>query len=412
MKFTKKKKAIYIDSRGERVSTTLEFLQRLAIKGTLHENATIEIDGVVRKAIEIDGLKEFFALDVLKEAGVETATAPSSDKEKEQETRIDKEPIQQLRKILAKEKLQKLVGPITILVSVCFVLGTCVSDCRKKNEAVQKAIAEREKSEREMRRLFADRTNEDDAQPEPLNVWLDLETNEVDASPTFRFTSNLPDRTKVMAAIVKKVRAANEGFVAQNSAFVDGGAFEFSFFDGAKMENGEYILEVTTPIIQEPEVLRRIGENGEFYAGPLAVDKTVFGSGKRVIQGNFPFEITDGISREAVEAEEAKINSLVESTRSNARRLYQELLDFKGDADFIKYGLDVAGPYNNWSQEVQSLRNALPQGAPRTPQEVERFKVSVALGEIEQLGLEYANNGGRETETTRRLRSKIESDLN
>lgn len=244
---------------------------------------------------------------------------------------------------------------------------------------------------------------------EPLNVWLDLETNEVDASPEFYFTSNLPDGMEILASIVKKERADDEGFIAQSSAIVANGKFGFQFFTDSKMENGEYALEITSPIIQTPEINRVIGVSGERLSGPLTRSVVSFGGHReRIVRGKFPFSITDGL----VPSNVSQTQDLIESTRSDAQRLYQKLLEFKNNSDFKLYGFAVGGPYNEWLTEVGALRKVLPKGAPQTPQEIERFKVSVAVGELQQLGLEYAHNGGIETETTRHFRNEIESVLN
>ena len=74
------------------------------------------------------------------------------------------------------------------------------------------------------------------------------------------------------------------------------------------------------------------------------------------------------------------------------KTLYNELLVFKDNPDFIKFGFGAGGPYNKWLLSVKRLKV--------NPDSKLLLKKGIVPGELEQLGLEYVNSKGEETETT------------
>ncbi len=79
--------------------------------------------------------------------------------------------------------------------------------------------------------------------------------------------------------------------------------------------------------------------------------------------------------------------------------LYYELMDFKDDPEFHKYGFGTGGAWHGWLERVQALMNA------------STFKQRVATGDIFQLGREYVRSGGTETKFTRWAKQQIEAAL-
>ena len=75
------------------------------------------------------------------------------------------------------------------------------------------------------------------------------------------------------------------------------------------------------------------------------------------------------------------------------KTLYTTLLNFKDNTDFKKYGFAIDSPYNIWLKKVQRLK--------RNSNSKTLIKKGFVIGELETLGLEYANSKGKETETTK-----------
>src|SRR3546814_7559 len=83
----------------------------------------------------------------------------------------------------------------------------------------------------------------------------------------------------------------------------------------------------------------------------------------------------------------------VEMIFEQFKSLYNELLQFKNSPDFIRYGFGEGGPYHKWLKEVQTLKN--------NPDSKLLLKKGFAIGELEQLGMEYASSKGQETDVTK-----------
>lgn len=104
---------------------------------------------------------------------------------------------------------------------------------------------------------------------------------------------------------------------------------------------------------------------------------------------------------ETVIVEEKDNTEKIEKVFGQFKSLYNELLDIKDNADFKKFGFGAGGPYNKWLKSVEELNN--------NPDSKLLLKKGVLIGELEQLGLEYASSKGQETEVTKSF-NKIFSD--
>lgn len=93
----------------------------------------------------------------------------------------------------------------------------------------------------------------------------------------------------------------------------------------------------------------------------------------------------------------------LESIFNEFKVLHSELLTFKNEPDFIKYGFGSGGPYNTWLKSVQALK--------KNPDSKLLVKKGVLVGELEQLGYAYMTSKGKETDATQSL-NKFFEDAN
>ena len=75
------------------------------------------------------------------------------------------------------------------------------------------------------------------------------------------------------------------------------------------------------------------------------------------------------------------------------RELYLELMNFKDDSNFHRFGFAPGYKYSRWEQRVEVLR--------QHPDSKLLLKEGVVVGDLLTLGNEYMDNGGRETDYTR-----------
>jgi hypothetical protein len=93
----------------------------------------------------------------------------------------------------------------------------------------------------------------------------------------------------------------------------------------------------------------------------------------------------------------------VNPTFDRAAELYQELLEFKGNPDFVKYGFGMGGPFANWLPGVQSLKSE--------SKNKNKGDILQVAGDIEQLGLQYMTSKGEENVTTAYLHKVIKETI-
>jgi len=92
--------------------------------------------------------------------------------------------------------------------------------------------------------------------------------------------------------------------------------------------------------------------------------------------------------------------------RETVRKLYAQLLRFKGDAKFHELGFGAGLPYaHQWLQSVKEVDShmSLKKGY--------SLPLASSAGYLRQLGMEYMRNGGQETAQTRDVKQFVEEGL-
>jgi hypothetical protein len=83
------------------------------------------------------------------------------------------------------------------------------------------------------------------------------------------------------------------------------------------------------------------------------------------------------------------------------KKLYNELLDFKDDAEFHRVGFGVCCKYKKWQLKVEALRD----------NETLTMNDKIAVGDLLMLGLEYMKTNGKENDYTKYARESIAESL-
>ncbi len=71
------------------------------------------------------------------------------------------------------------------------------------------------------------------------------------------------------------------------------------------------------------------------------------------------------------------------------RKKYDALTSFKASRDFAEWGFSIGGPYGSWLKELENTKYTSVSASSH---------VAFAIGHLRQLGLEYKNSKGKETE--------------
>ena len=90
-----------------------------------------------------------------------------------------------------------------------------------------------------------------------------------------------------------------------------------------------------------------------------------------------------------------------EAGNPELKKLYYELMEFKGDAEFHRVGFGVCCKYKKWQLKVEALRNN------KTLTMLEK----IAVGDLLMLGLEYMKTKGKENDYTKFARESIAESL-
>lgn len=101
------------------------------------------------------------------------------------------------------------------------------------------------------------------------------------------------------------------------------------------------------------------------------------------------------ISEDAVDADYEKLKIILKEFQA----LYTELLGFKDESDFEKYGFGIGGPYNDWLKRVEKFD--------KDPDSKLLLKRGIFVGDLEQLGFEYISSNGAETTYTKEMNMMI-----
>ena len=167
--------------------------------------------------------------------------------------------------------------------------------------------------------------------------------------------TNLPTGTKLSLVVSEKLE---NGFLGQSSSVVlpDGSFRTVHFGPKGGLKDGWYSASVTMPVAAvQPEAVKKvIGEKGEWLKGRL-VTKGVLGA---TVSQQEDFSI--GAMPDAAQAKrKQQIEAKISSVKLQLCQFLEQLLDFKDEPQFKKYGFAAAGPYNEWYKEVEALRDAL-----------------------------------------------------
>lgn len=90
-----------------------------------------------------------------------------------------------------------------------------------------------------------------------------------------------------------------------------------------------------------------------------------------------------------------------EAGNPELKKLYYELMEFKGDAEFHRVGFGVCCKYKKWQLKVEALRNN------KTLTMIDK----IAVGDLLMLGLEYMKTKGKENDYTKFARESIAESL-
>ena len=181
-------------------------------------------------------------------------------------------------------------------------------------------------------------------------------------------TTNLPSGTELMLSIEEKME---NGFWQQDSCVVsDKGTFRSkSFGTDSGLKDGRYIAEALMPVagVQPIEVKKVIGKSGENLSGKLV---SIFQVGQTVLGPivSQKMEFTIGGAPDAAQTERKKQTELVIYELKNQLCIYlEQLLSFKDDPKFKRFGFATGGPYNQWLMSVEELKAAQPTGLSPIP---------------------------------------------
>jgi len=83
----------------------------------------------------------------------------------------------------------------------------------------------------------------------------------------------------------------------------------------------------------------------------------------------------------------------IEKAFTRFKSFYAELMEFKNDADFKKFGFEKGAKYSIWFEKVREFK--------KNPDSKFLIKRGVLIGELEQLGMAYVASEGKETEVTK-----------
>lgn len=102
---------------------------------------------------------------------------------------------------------------------------------------------------------------------------------------------------------------------------------------------------------------------------------------------------TEIFETETVELSKKDETEKVNEVFEKFKELYDELNEFKSSSDFKKYGFGEGGKSRTWLEKVRELKNNSDSKL--------LIKKGILIGELEQLGMAYANSNGKETEVTK-----------
>ena len=195
-----------------------------------------------------------------------------------------------------------------------------------------------------------------------------------------------------------------------DSAVVSNGIIETTTFSNlvADLPQGEYQLEISTPVVQSPKIISIVGKRGENYRGSLVSEIDFFGSPARVIEAQAVVTVEES-STSQTSARQHFADFDVETTREEAAALYDELIEFKSAPAFHQLGFGSGGPYSQWLESQQALSKRIPKGAPIGS---EISSLGIAVGYLQTCAFEYMKSRGQETDFTKTVMPEVRATLN
>ena len=99
----------------------------------------------------------------------------------------------------------------------------------------------------------------------------------------------------------------------------------------------------------------------------------------------------------------ANENEDLEKSLAKFKELYEELLEFKSNTNFIEYGFGLGGEYNSWLQRVKKFQ--------KSHDSKTLINRGFFAAELTQLGLEYVKTKGSENKRTAYLNNLFKKGL-
>jgi DNA-directed RNA polymerase subunit RPC12/RpoP len=264
----------------------------------------------------------------------------------------------------------------------------------------QERIAEEsaQNAERERRAMEAEAT-----EAKRKNVQLELNVTELPERRVKLYgTTNLPAGTKLMLSVTETV--AN-GFAGQSKLSVQAdGSFSFESF-GPKngLHDGIYIAEALMPVpfVQPESVQKIIGRNGENLSGSLVKQ------GKIGITVSVKKEFSIG-GKAAADQQQSRKSNAEKTVKKMKLALCVQLkilLQIKDKEDFKTFGFGKGGPYHKWLTDSEALKRNI-KSTNYIP-----LALKIASGDLIQLGVEYMQNKGNDTNYTKQILPELQNTI-
>ena len=135
------------------------------------------------------------------------------------------------------------------------------------------------------------------------------------------------------------------------------------------------------------------GEKGRIIKNPIVEEVKV----TEPISENNNSEIQSTTAEKAITEE-------IKKALNETNILYNELIAFKDNPNFHKYGFSGAYIYNAWLKQVGELKNS------PVAKDI-LFDYGFSLGDLEMLGLEYVKTKGQETKYSNWAKDRIEKGI-
>jgi len=223
---------------------------------------------------------------------------------------------------------------------------------------------------------------------------------------SFRLGVNEPDQKKLITSVEKKQKDSeiryqprveevqkNEESVPKSDVKTEDSAPKSYVKTEDKIPNSKSV------IYQSQKALKEMGFD------PGVIDGIWGKKTKRAVtkfQKQLGLQVTGGLDKRTLEeleisAESSSKQIVGVSKDIGIKQLYNELMNFKDDAEFHRVGFGVCCKYKSWQTKVETFRKTTNLS----------FQEKVAAGNLLVLGLEYMKTKGFENNYTRRTKATI-----